>query len=69
MFNKKACKGSEWFTCDVGIINLFLVDLEFMFCGSPHYTSPQKLPSYPDQKDEHQGFQFLQVINSLPKLI
>ena len=31
MFNKKARKGSEWFTCDVGIINLFLVDLEFMF--------------------------------------
>ena len=30
MFNKKACKGSEWFTCDVGI-NLFLVDLEFLF--------------------------------------
>lgn len=67
MFNKKPCKGSERFTCDVGIINLFLVDLGCMFCGSPDYTSPQKLPN-PDQKDEHQGIQFLQVINSLPKL-
>ena len=47
MFNKKACKGSEWFTCDVGIINLFLVDLEFMFWGGVLTTPPPR--SYPTQ--------------------